>query len=558
MSYIQPNSIVQLFKGISLDNRYMHTIYFANESAQNTWFSDRAFKTFQAQSYVRYTRNQIKLNCDVTEILGCPYMRFKNDRAVDKWFYAFINNVEYINENTALITYEIDVMQTWFIQVGSIKPCMVLREHVNNDTFGANLEEEPIGSEEYDCDFMSSFDEIFDGQKSVIINSTGRPQLPGACIVFGLFNGSTYAAKDANTTDDSKDIVEYLDGLLGDWDAGKQEQDIIDMYTVPKNLVQGTQSWTEFVHSLTRPSSYDNYTPKNKKLFKYPYSYLLCTTHNGQSATYKWEYFDSASIEFHGLGTPLGGGQVLAFPKAYNGQEDNMDCGLAITDFPRNPFTYDAYQAWIAGGGRTKVENAEEIVQMKGVSAELSQMQSIIGGTASASRLGTGIASGNVTQALGGVTSIANTAMGIVKADYDKSIMMKEAENKINYEWKDARYKPDIVVGKSTPSLAMGNNFLNYYFYHVHVRDDEVKRLDDFLTVFGYAVNRVKRPNLTGRRYWNFVQTQNCEIGGDMPASSKEAIGRIFDGGITFWHDGSQIGNYQQSVSDGTVNNPIV
>jgi hypothetical protein len=104
----------------------------------------------------------------------------------------------------------------------------------------------------------------------------------------------------------------------------------------------------------------------------------------------------------------------------------------------------------------------------------------------------------------------------------------------------------------------MGNNFLNYYFYHVHVRDDEVKRIDDFLTVYGYAVNRVKRPNLTGRRYWNFVQTQNCEIGGDMPASSKEAIGRIFDGGITFWHDGSQIGNYQQSVSDGTVNNPIV
>ena len=85
-----------------------------------------------------------------------------------------------------------------------------------------------------------------------------------------------------------------------------------------------------------------------------------------------------------------------------------------------------------------------------------------------------------------------------------------------------------------------------------------MKRLDDFLSCYGYAVNRVKQPNLTGRQYWNFVQTENAVIAGDMPASSKEAIGRIFDGGITFWHDGDQVGNYTQSVSQGSINNPIV
>ena len=26
-------------------------------------------------------------------------MRFQNDRAVDMWFYAFINGIEYLNEN---------------------------------------------------------------------------------------------------------------------------------------------------------------------------------------------------------------------------------------------------------------------------------------------------------------------------------------------------------------------------------------------------------------------------------------------------------------------------
>ena len=76
--------------------------------------------------------------------------------------------------------------------------------------------------------------------------------------------------------------------------------------------------------------------------------------------------------------------------------------------------------------------------------------------------------------------------------------------------------------------------------------------------IYGYATNKVKQPNLTGRSYWNFVQTDGAVIAGDMPSSSKEAIGRIFDGGITFWHNGDNVGNYAISTSNGSINNPIV
>ena len=58
--------------------------------------------------------------------------------------------------------------------------------------------------------------------------------------------------------------------------------------------------------------------------------------------------------------------------------------------------------------------------------------------------------------------------------------------------------------------------------------------------------------------YWNFVQTENCVIAGDMPSSSKDAIARIFDGGITFWHNGDNVGNYGISVTNGSINNPII
>lgn len=564
MAYVQPNSIIQLFQGINLDNRYLHTIYFANVNAQDSWFANRVTISFQAQSYIRYTRNQVKIPCDVTSILGCTYMRFLNDRAGDKWFYAFINNVEYVNENNALVTYEIDVMQTWFMQGGGIRPCMVLREHVNNDTFGINLESEPIGSDVYDADFIESFDSLFyvNGvrSKSLIIETTGDPQLPATLIKQGIFHGSRYYSHTADSTFDSTAIYNELTNLLGSWDSGEQEQEIIDMYTVPTPIAnQANLGFQDYACQMTRPTSYDNYTPKNNKLFMYPFSYLLCTTHDGNSGTFRWEYFDGTNIDFRAIATPMGGGQIRVYPRAYNGQEDNMDSAITYSDFPKSSFNYDAYQAWIANGGKTKLENAEELVEMRGISAEIGAVTSVLtGGIATSSKARSANITGNIPTALQAVSMGASTLGNLLTSAIDTSANWTEAQNKINYEWKDAIYRPNINVGKSAPAIAMGADILNFYFYHVHVRDDEVKRLDDFLSCYGYAVNAVKQPNLTGRRYFNFVQTQNAVITGAMPASSKEAIGRIFDGGITFWHDGDQVGNYAQSVSNGTINNPIV
>lgn len=568
MTYIQPNSVIQLFQGINLDNRYMHTIYFASVSAQDSWFASRVTANFQAQSYTRYTRNQVKIQCDVTSILGCSYMRFLNDRAGDKWFYAFINAVEYVNENTALVTYEIDVMQTWFIAGGSVRPCMVLREHVNDDTFGLNLEEEPIGSEIYDSDYLDKFDSLFNDltgayDTSVVIRTTGKDSETGHNYISqGLFDGTKYRFERVAHGGTGVNVADTLDRLLGSWSAGQQQEEVIDMYTVPTNLTTQGNDFQEFALTLTRPTTYDQYTPKNNKLFMYPYSYLVCTTHNGQSGMYRWEYFDGSSVEFRAMGTCASGGQVIMYPRAYNGQEENFDCAVTINDFPKNAFNYDAYQAWIANGGKVKLENAQEITDLKGIAVKANFLQTQTANVSQAidSTLkgGIGLMTGNPYLAFQGELGVASAGFATARNIAETKAYLKEAQNKINYQWKDARYRPNYTIGTSTPALAVGARYLNYYYYHVHVRDDEAKRLDDFLSCYGYAVDRVKAPNITGRRYWNFVQTKDAVIAGAMPASAKEAIGRIFDGGITFWHNGDQIGNYRQSVSDGTINNPIV
>ena len=589
MAYVIPNSKVQLFKGISLDNRYLHTIYFPSEGAQNNWFSGKVFKTYNELMYRREGSDAVKIEADATELLGVTYMRFQNTRSGSKWFYCFVNYIDYVNENTAVVYYEIDVMQTWFIQNGSIKPCMVKREHVSDDTFGLNLEAEPVGADCYDSDeIMDDTKHIFEDDFSeyyVVAQTTGVDDstTPGGLTVHyvqGLFTGCRFYKHICGSESQADDIHEDIGDMLGSWSQQLREEDVIDIYTVPSICLgaQGASDTTGFDSSgelIKIPSSYDNYTPKNKKLFMYPYSYLMLTTHAGDTAIYRWEYFEGttgSSCEFDIEGTFVGGGEVRCFPKSYNGQQYNVDSGVVMSNFPKNAAAYDSYQAWIAAGGSDRLDNDRMVNSFKGVGAIMGAVESVAsllaGGSpntttttrTSTSSTGQQASRTSVTQSMSERSGLGQfaSASGVVGGLFSGIGGLIEAKNNMDYKFLDAQYHPNIVVGKPTSCLPVANRDLGTYFFHTHIRDDEAKRIDDFFSCYGYAINKVKQPNLTGRRFWNFIQTENAVISGDMPSTSKEAIGRIFDSGITFWHNGDQIGNYQQSVSDGSINNPII
>ena len=576
MAYVQPNSIIQLFRGINLDNRYMHTIYFASESAQNSWFTGKVYRTYQQISYTRYTRNSIKLKADTTEIMDCTYLRFKNDRSVDKWFYAFINSVEYVNENTCLITYEIDVMQTWFIQTGTLQPSYILRQHVTDDTFGVNLEAEPVGSDVFDCDEItySSPDGALFGNYSLVINTTQNPNGTGGSGTLlnnKLYNGTNLIITDTDDASALNNITNALQTILeGSWTSGDRPVEVVDMFTFPTKFANLTVLANTHQVNVTHNGTMSGYTPKNKKLYGYPFAYLQASTKDGSGCIYKWEYFDGMletthTVEFTAYGNPIGGGSIICYPERYNGVNENIDAKMSITNFPKNPFNYDAYQAWIAAGGSERLQREETITNVRGVTALVkSASNAILGqGMSGVTQTGTsaygmeqngGATARGIAGMTGGINQIVQSAGNYIET----TMNVLEAQNKIGYQWADAQYQPNQIIGSATPNAIVAMRALDFYFFHVHVRADELKRLDDFLSCFGYAINKVETPNLHNRRYWNFIQTQGAVISGNMPASSKDAIARIFDGGITFWHDGDQIGNYRQSVTSGSINNPII
>lgn len=599
MAYVNPNGTIELMRGVNLDNRYMHTLYFANTEQQTAFFNALVSNSFTSQSYTRPHRGCVRLRVSADSVMDVTYMRFNNNRTVSRWFYAFVTSVNYVNENTTDITYEIDVMQTWFVQNNNpIQPCYVEREHVavEDDTIVKQLEPEPFGSEIYDFTEITTIsgagyqtmEQIFSpsgepGQVissySFVLNTTAQPN---ASHIYrdGIINGTKFLALDPLS---SVQIISAMEAQLGSWDKQEQSAEIVDMFMFPTYFAGQMDANTEEYFATTQPHSsatvainhpkkYSNYVPQNKKLYGYPFAYLYVTTMDGDAGEYRWEYFEgdvtsqSASpIEFELNACCSGGGSIEMHPRSYNGVEHNTDCKVVMNNFPKCTYSYDAYQAFVAAGGQTKLLYQANMAEKKGMNAKRAGFikdapKAVLAGAAAvgaaaAVPAGAGLAAIGAAAAPGAISASQITGSMTLNqqmAEYK----MDEALHKISFQFSDANYEPNITVGGAVPNIAVGAGYLCYKFYHAHIRDDEMVKVDNYLSIYGYAVNNVKKPILTGRPYWNFLKTRDCVISGNMPASSKAAIASIIDGGIFFWNSSgvpatvnSNIGNFTRNVN---------
>ena len=80
----------------------------------------------------------------------------------------------------------------------------------------------------------------------------------------------------------------------------------------------------------------------------------------------------------------------------------------------------------------------------------------------------------------------------------------------------------------------------------MNVKAEMAKTIDDFFTMFGYPVHRIKKPNLNSRSSWNYVKTVECGITGNCILQDLQTLRKIFDKGVTIWHT-NDVGNYNLS-----------
>lgn len=179
MAYIQPTSNILILKDVPLNASYDDTFTFKDLDTQYNYFKSKAKFELINYSVVRDRTNALKVEGDIAEYYDVNYImfnnsNFKNSDGSDKWFYAFIIDTEYVNPNTTILIFQIDVMQSWMFDY-TILPSLVEREHVYDDSLYANLVPENIQVNER-IPFSQPFNtNKYIGSKILVMGFTENP-----------------------------------------------------------------------------------------------------------------------------------------------------------------------------------------------------------------------------------------------------------------------------------------------------------------------------------------------------------------------------------------------
>lgn len=569
MPYIPPNSDVVLCRGVPIDNDYKHTLYFESVADQNNYFFGKAFKQFHNVSYQRERRNVITLEIPATDVYACNYLMFRNTSYGEKWFFAFVNSVEYVNDHITDIYYELDMMQTWMFQY-TLMQCMVEREHSVTDRIFENTKPENIGYGELMCgvsqNLLSSRGLL--GEYACII--TSKPYSSGDvpvklysqfCPVYGYIG----RAEDVNEI--VQDFVRsgWEDAVLSVTVANKlmaqgANETHFDMpKTVPKEdfkfVCYGVTSGIYEGVEQFKDQLPNGYKPRNKKMFGYPYNQLWISNNQGTVNEYRYEDFKMDKDGFFHMEVAASGissPECVLYPLEYRGVAKYYDHSLVLTGYPTVPWIGDTYKAYMALN-RNQIENA---IFTQGANGLMNTVSAFLGGAmtvnnaadmlqaakADASNAGKAVSQTTKTglrqQATGGIFSAIGTA-GTSIVDFMTSVWQVEAK------LKDVSNVPPNVGGLSgAGSVTNALSRFDYSTYYMCVKPEYAEIVDKFFDMFGYNTCTVKVPNTHSRPHWNYVKTIGCEIQGFLPQEAANIIKAVYDKGVTFWKNGDEVGNY--------------
>lgn len=582
MANFQPSGKI-LIGRVPFDNSYRHTLTFSSVSEQTTFMMGRMDSSLEKDTYT-YVRmnNSIRVMFNAERLYTYDYVMYQNSNYGSKWFYAFIVGVNYVNENCTELVLELDVMQTWYFDY-TLKQCFVEREHVDDDTVGAHLNEEPAMPLQYQ--HLNFEKHIKEPRWGVLLlnaymhyvddeyHSNGVDPCQGVWAQ-GQYSACRFAIYDLNDVD-SKERLSLDVQSLNQHGAADT---IADAFTLPENCfsmedltkfpIKINDNWTRTSGkvwtlqdgvlpiaaggaSVPKPTTLGTYTPKNNKLLCYPYNYLEIGDFTGRVEDWRYEYFGTdgfcrltqrmvASSDCQGYVTP----------DAYNGIPDspgNQSFKPFTFDFTNKiSWVYSAYQNWAA-------QNAlnNQLAILGGVGAMAFSFLPGIGaagkmlgaGAAQMEHLG-GLGLGQASQnALISYSNAAAREFGATKPNMGAlgGGLAAIASTLGNID--RMRKHPNTSNGNVGGNSRLQNGYVGWYTSQVCLLPEYAAIVDDFLDMYGYQVDRVKVPNRTGRPYWNYVKCQNsCHVG-NVPSDMMDKINRIYDAGITFWHT-SDVGNY--------------
>lgn len=311
-------------------------------------------------------------------------------------------------------------------------------------------------------------------------------------------------------------VYGQADAFLEDVITSGDYASVVSIVMVPTALFSDGEWCKTDTVDITFPRTVNGYTPRNKKLLTYPYAYLnVDTFEDNKDYRYEWfpEYREGlADTGFFHSGCLGPNPEAVFYPMQYQDMGaaggSNFDCqsvGVTMSGFPQCSFPIDSYRAWVA---------------QKSTQAGLNLAGQAIGTVAN-------VASGNLVGAMMGAIGLAGSLDAMTKSQVNSS----------------------RVQGNQVSSVSVGTRAKNVLFKKMSITKEYARSIDDFFDRYGYTTERLKVPNRAVRPHWTYTKTKNCAIAGKVPGMYAQQIEAIYNQGVTFWKNISEVGDYNLSNS---------
>jgi hypothetical protein len=580
---------IRLLSGVPFNNDYKNTRWFDTLSEQTTYFqnktatytaSDHNFQRIEGQSIIRVKKN-------VDSLWGTNYLMFQNSAYNSKWFYAFVTKLEYINTEHTHVHFQIDVFQTWKFEM-NFKPSFVVREHAPQWTAeGAPIintmdegleygsEYETVSIQQYrpndDILFLVivSKETLHLTPKEIKPTFNGMPQ-PLSYYVhpFRLVGGEPITLVNG----EERTVSPIMDTLKGIFTIEDAVNNVVSLYVTEYfgNWVYNAGGAIDFDGEQFQSVQLSDNTNGNintfyvknmptygtvqknmgykyndlaervndAKLLMYPYSVSYLDDFKGNRVIIKNENVRDNDIVIRVKGSMGPANKIAYSVDNYLTQSgltfDEMLKGdlehALISNSPNDISILSDYLSAYLQGNRNQIENQKSAIMFNGTVGALT------GGMVGMAQSTFQTRGGMIANPFGVGAAALQTASGVGSA----IIEMQGLEAKKQ----DINNVPaQLVKMGGNSAFDYGNGYSGVYLVKKQIKPEYIKKLSDFFNAFGYKKNEIKVPNFHTRQFWNYVETKNCTILGNMNNEDLSELREVFDNGITLWHT-DDVGNY--------------
>lgn len=523
-----------------LESDYRNTLWFPNREAQTSYFLGKTIKTYENFQYIK-KNNTIVVDGEVDLLYNCNYIMYQNNNFTNKWFYAFIDKIEWASNSSVRLYVSTDVIQTWFFDI-TYYDSYVDRCHSDTDVAGDNIVPEDFSVGNPGGYQVAGSTDLAPDGIALFATSTYTGESRTGSVNSGIYSGGQ------NLVDfhiDNPGVGSILDSYVKNGTATA----VIKLQQYPYKLKNGpmTVSFSKY------PSSISGYTPKNNKMLSSAFVTCFMSMY-GQETDFNPVFITGSKVNIK-VSADQTSGTISAFVENYS--DSSISTISMFASIPESGWSYNQYkndynlhsgsnaiyttrQALSKGFNFSKAfldTGANALNTTASALNIVNPINNFIAGRggygAGALRSGADVLNQGESM-LGSIQNLIVQTTGIDEISQDLATI---SEN----------YNAPATGGMSASNgyIATGKTVFSYG-YKVLPRDI-VERCDKFLTVYGYKQSEYRAINLHARASWTYIKTNGLNASGNFPDDDMNIIKRAFNNGIFFWVYTATYGNFGQN-----------